>query len=938
MTVFKGTAALIAATIGLFGLGAAPAVASGSAGAATTFQTTPASISLTAESDPPQGWTVTTSGGTDHLVWAGASAVMGDARVQFFAGERLLGTPRPARDGLTYRLDVPTEALADPADLQVRAGGRRLDAAGVAALSKSRTLAESTAPTAATLPAVKVDPGKPGKYKTVSGEYTLPSVKLPDFPEPVEMQAVVVAPKGATGRRPLALFLHGRHSTCYGGSDDAGGSWPCPAGTKPIPSYRGYLRAQRLLASQGYVTVSISANGINGQDFTSEDGGAQARSSLIRLHLAKWAGWADGDLSKAPSIVRKSPPANLSKVLLMGHSRGGDGVNRAAIDSLTPPPSAMDGYHGPVRWKIRGTLLLAPTLFGHNPQADVPSVAVLPGCDGDVYDLQGEVSVDGTRGIGTGTALHSAAFVVGANHNYFNSEWTPGLAAAPAWDDWFEPQDKVCGTSKKALRLTPVQQQKVGATYIAAAARLFVQDDDRVLPLLDGSAVQASSVKPARVLSHAVGAARRPFVKPAANLKVTGAGKMKARLCREVSQGKSACIAPGTFVTVPHFVPFSGVPEEPERFAVYLKWSKAGGSGLKLQPAKPVSLTGSKSVAVRIIVPRNSKAKKFDVVIADSKGRKATLGRVSLTGLPGTEQTVGDWGQEVRVSLKAAQRAHLNLRKISRLQLIPRTSSGQAWLLDAWGYKSGTPVVRVAKTARIDVGTLGTVRETDSPTTIQMPVSVSGKTGGKIRIFVSDWDTGKTSTRLVTVPAGARRVDVPLRIAGDTKWGYGAMFSVFAKTVNGTVVGDFAGNLEIQEDDPAPTVTVTPIADKVSEGASLKWRLKLSAPAAVDIFLPMAIVPPAGAELSTTDVPASWVREMLGIEPLPSRPLSGTESFLFADILSGTTQVDIVTPTARDSLTEGAEQVRYQVQPVDGEPPKDPSTLPEMIGTVTDAP
>ena len=49
-----------------------------------------------------------------------------------------------------------------------------------------------------------------------------------------------------------------------------------------MPSYRGYLQAQQLLASQGYVTVSISANGINGQDYLDEDGGAQARSSLVR--------------------------------------------------------------------------------------------------------------------------------------------------------------------------------------------------------------------------------------------------------------------------------------------------------------------------------------------------------------------------------------------------------------------------------------------------------------------------------------------------------------------------------------------------------------------------------------------------------------------------------------------------------------------------------
>ncbi|WP_211269352.1 hypothetical protein, partial [Saccharothrix syringae] len=68
------------------------------------------------------------------------------------------------------------------------------------------------------------------------------------------MKAVVVAPEGVSGRRPLALFLHGRHISCYDGTTQLL-EWPCPVPAKPVPSHRGYLQAQRLLASQGYVTV-----------------------------------------------------------------------------------------------------------------------------------------------------------------------------------------------------------------------------------------------------------------------------------------------------------------------------------------------------------------------------------------------------------------------------------------------------------------------------------------------------------------------------------------------------------------------------------------------------------------------------------------------------------------------------------------------------------
>ncbi|MDF3150208.1 hypothetical protein PBV88_55990, partial [Streptomyces sp. T21Q-yed] len=191
----------------------------------------------------------------------------------------------------------------------------------------------------------------------------------------------------------------------------------------------------------------------------------------------------------APAAVRQAPGADLSRVLLVGHSRGGEGVNRAAMDSLYPPPADQDGYHGPVRWRIRGTVLIGPTIFGQNPVADVPSMTILPGCDGDVSDLQGEVYVDGTRRVSRGAALHSAVYMVGANHNYFNSEWTPGQAEAPADDDFWtdeEERDPVCSPGTRT-RLTADQQHKAGATYIAAAARLFVAGDDRVRPLLDGS-------------------------------------------------------------------------------------------------------------------------------------------------------------------------------------------------------------------------------------------------------------------------------------------------------------------------------------------------------------------------------------------------------------------------------------------------------------------
>lgn len=106
-------------------------------------------------------------------------------------------------------------------------------------------------------------------------------------------------------------------------------------------------------------------------------GPRQPGFSLVRAHLARWADWADRPDS-APDGGPGALKADLDKVLLVGHSRGGEGVNRAVMDSLYSPPAAQDGHPEAARWKIRGSVLVAPTAFGRNPVQDVPSLTILP--------------------------------------------------------------------------------------------------------------------------------------------------------------------------------------------------------------------------------------------------------------------------------------------------------------------------------------------------------------------------------------------------------------------------------------------------------------------------------------------------------------------------------------------------------------------------------
>ncbi|WP_369262638.1 hypothetical protein [Streptomyces sp. R35] len=912
---------------------AALAGSPGLAQAQQPSQTQP--LTANADSVLPPGWRVTGEGVARELVWRSDRAVpMGDARVEFHADGRLLGAPKASKDGRTFRLAL--NEATPLKELQVLAGGRRLDAPADNNTGEGRKNSLAAAQPPAQLPANSVDPGKPGSYRTATGEYDLDPVKLPGFAQPVEMRAVVVAPTGATGKRPLALFLHGRHTTCFkpgGSEDDVTGQWPCPAGKKSIPSYKGYLKDQKLLASQGYVTVSISANGINGQDGDAEDGGAQARSSLVRQHLAQWAGWA-AHPGTAPAAVPDAAKADLSRVLLVGHSRGGEGVNRAAMDSLYPPPAAQDGYRGPVRWKIRGTVLIGPTIFGQNPVADVPSTTILPGCDGDVSDLQGEVYVDGTRGISRGTALHSAVYVVGANHNFFNTEWTPGKSKAPSSDDfWDDPEqqpDPVCSTGTRT-RLTADQQHQAGATYIAAAARLFVGGDDRVRPLLDGSARRAPSADPARVLTHAVGAHRTAgFVPDDGPVKVTG-----GRLCSAIDPDPAvACLGPGTKGSSPHFAWWQ-TEKEAGRSAVALKWS-APGTATKVRPAAPVSLSGAKSLALRVFVPPNTTGTKLDVAVTDTSGRRAKLGQVRIDGLPGTERTASYWARELRVPLTAAIRAGLDLRHVKSLELTPRSGSGKAWLMDAWGWAPGTPAVRAAALPRVDIGRL-TVKEGNSGTrTYHIPVQVSGHGSGKVRFSVLDPDTGQAKDKLVTVRPGSNPIDVPVVVKGNTRYGYDKQQDLLAKAVRGAVIGSYQGGVTAVNDDPEPSITVTPVTDRVTEGGTLAWRISLSEPADVEISQPVQVLPVTeGAELSTKDVDPQWLMDYSGDGPDPERALSQANLWVWTNIPAGATTADFTVPTVKDQLAEPAESVRLALTDDNAEPlPGHPA----LTGTVVDAP
>src|SRR6185369_5349139 len=180
-----------------------------------------------------------------------------------------------------------------------------------------------------------------------------------------------------------------------------------------------------VLASNDYVVVSVGSNGVNAVDNSVFDLGALARAELMQQHLDILKQF--NTTGRAPFGTKFVGKFDLTRVGTMGHSRGGEGV---------------------VRHYVLNNELGAP--YGINAALNV----LLPYCDGDVSDLQGVHFYDDARyNVPGDQAPKHYELVMGANHNFYNTIWSPSSPFPGAANDWlaFVPggrSDSQCGTVK----------------------------------------------------------------------------------------------------------------------------------------------------------------------------------------------------------------------------------------------------------------------------------------------------------------------------------------------------------------------------------------------------------------------------------------------------------------------------------------------------------
>jgi hypothetical protein len=831
----------------------------------------------------------------DALVWTSPVPLrMGGARYEFRSGSRVLGYPSQSGDSLRLRRS-PRDPLAD---LSVWAAGRRVDVP----LAQARVAAPPPPAEPATAEAA-VDPALPGPYSTERLAYRLPPLPIPEFPEPVEVLAEVTAPVDDVGPMPVVLILHGRHSTCYRGGPRgfSSGDWPCPPGWRAVPSHTGYRYIADVLASKGYLAISIAANGVNGQDGMFMDGGSFARSRLLRHHLARWAKWSasGGD----PWGGRFRGRVDLHRLVLVGHSRGGEGAERAAVDSDAGDP-----------WTIRGLVLIGPTAFVRQVAPGVPTTVILPFCDGDVTDLQGQQYVDVGRDLTRDRALRTSVMAMGTNHNFYNTEWTPGLSKSPAWDDWFDPGDAQCGETR-SRRLAPAEQQAVGLAYTAALVELAIAGDLRALPLLDGTRVKPRSIGRAVTSVHAIGGGKQVVYAAGAGRPVSARG-LTATECRGYFIAGPFDIRPGCtprlfFELIPHWSPMAFAETAPAPRALEVEWNKAGGS-VRI----PVSMDGSRAGALdfRIAGEPGAPPVDLDVRVRDGSGRWVALGGrpLRLRSYYGPSPLGKALARQLRASLRDTP---IDPGRITAIELAPRTGKGRFWLLDVSSREDGLPAIAKVTLPRVSVGDV-TVVEGDSGTrTLDVPILVEGVVNRRARLWVqlndnADFEQPMRGFPLVLEP-GATSASIPITYTADD------IYSPFPQVTQVTLLAqrhaltaDLEGNAFVEEDDPPPVLSVDASEVTAPEGTPLTWTFRLSEPLANDAFWFVEFRPAQGMrELDTDDVSAEFLGNFGIVPPDPAVPLSQLGIFLSVEFAPGATVATVTIPTRADGVAEPAEAV-----------------------------
>lgn len=272
-------------------------------------------------------------------------------------------------------------------------------------------------------------------------------------------------PADADDDLPLVLVVHGNHDMMH--FSDPGYAW-----------------LGQHLASRGHIVVSVDENFLNGSLFGGLKRENATRGWLLLEHLKAWRAWR-WDPSH-PLQAR----ADTSRVVLIGHSRGGEAVALAAAFNRLPhfPENARESFD--FGFGIRGVVAIAPVDGQFRPSAkrtrlDGVSYFVLHGGhDADVHLFVGDRQYVRTRPDPEASHFRASLYLHHANHGQFNSVWGDSDFGGPAR----------YLLNRRGL-MEGAAQRRAGLLYITAFAEAILGETD-AMPALFCDAGLAGTLLP----------------------------------------------------------------------------------------------------------------------------------------------------------------------------------------------------------------------------------------------------------------------------------------------------------------------------------------------------------------------------------------------------------------------------------------------------------
>jgi len=239
------------------------------------------------------------------------------------------------------------------------------------------------------------------------------------------------------------------------------------------PADTGYAYLGELLASRGFIAVSVDQTFFGSYTIGRMRQENDGRAVVLLEHLRQWQDWNQDESSPFYGRV------DLERIGLVGHSRGGEAAAIAALfaelDAYPDDPSIPLDYD----FEITSIVAIAPSYgqyqpAGENLELEGVNYLLLQGAhDADTGANLGSRMYNRVHVAGDDPAIKAAVTVYRANHSQFNTAWGGRDGNIPV--NWLLNQRPLLG---------PEEQRRIAEVLVSAFLEATLHDDPTYAAIL----------------------------------------------------------------------------------------------------------------------------------------------------------------------------------------------------------------------------------------------------------------------------------------------------------------------------------------------------------------------------------------------------------------------------------------------------------------------